>query len=278
MALPEDGDARSRSILVITDGYIGAEREVFTFIRENLGRANVFAFGIGSGVNRHLIEGIARAGMGEPFVALGPEEARLCAGRFREYVQYPLLTDVRVAFEGFDAYDVQPKAIPDVMAERPIVVFGKWRGEGRGQVVVTGTSGTGTFRQTFDAAAVEPDPSSTALRYLWARTRIADLSDFGDSQETEEVKQQLVSLGLTYNLLTRHTSFIAVREVIQNPLAQGQDVVQPLPLPAGVSNSAIGGMGMGDEPGLGWVFALALLACIGVALCQRPISRERIPS
>jgi len=143
---------------------------------------------------------------------------------------------------------------------------------------VTGTSGTGTFRQTFDAAAVEPDPSSTALRYLWARTRIADLSDFGDSQETEEVKQQLVSLGLTYNLLTRHTSFIAVREVIQNPLAQGQDVVQPLPLPAGVSNSAIGGMGMGDEPGLGWVFALALLACIGVALCQRPISRERIPS
>jgi Ca-activated chloride channel family protein len=98
MALPEDEDSRSRSILVITDGYIGAEREVFTFIRESLGRANVFAFGIGSGVNRHLIEGIARAGMGEPFVALSPEEGRECANRFREYVQYPLLTDVRIAF------------------------------------------------------------------------------------------------------------------------------------------------------------------------------------
>lgn len=278
MALPEDDDARSRSILVITDGYIGAEREVFTFIRENLGRANVFAFGIGSGVNRHLIEGIARAGMGEPFVALNPEEARDCAGRFREYVQYPLLTDVRIAFEGIEAYDVEPKSIPDVMADRPIVVFGKWRGEPRGQVVVTGTTGSGTFRQSFDAAAVGPDPSSTALRYLWARARIADLSNFGDSQEDDEVRKQLVSLGLTYNLLTRHTSFIAVREVIQNPLAHGQDVVQPLPLPAGVSNSAIGGMGVGDEPGLGWLFALALLACIGVALRQRPVSQERIPS
>jgi Ca-activated chloride channel family protein len=148
----------------------------------------------------------------------------------------------------------------------------------RGRVVVRGTSGTGPFVQAFDVSTVEPDPSSEALRYLWARTRIADLSDFGDTQETDEVRKQLVSLGLTYNLLTQHTSFIAVREVIQNPLAQGQDVVQPLPLPAGVSNSAVGGMGVGDEPGLGWVFAIALLACIGVALRQPPIPSSRIPS
>src|SRR5439155_26965020 len=59
MAIPGDDDARSRSILLITDGYIAAERVVFTLIREQLGKANVFAFGIGSGVNRHLIEGIA---------------------------------------------------------------------------------------------------------------------------------------------------------------------------------------------------------------------------
>jgi Ca-activated chloride channel family protein len=278
MALPEDESARSRSILLITDGYIGAEREVFTFIRGNLGRANVFAFGIGSGVNRHLIEGIARSGMGEPFVALNPEEARECSTRFRDYVQYPLLTDVQVSFEGFEAYDVEPRSLPDVMAERPVVIFGKWRGEPRGRVVVRGTSGAGPFQQAFDVATVAPDPASEALRYLWARKRIADLSDFGDSEQTEEVKKQLISLGLTYNLLTPHTSFIAVREVIQNPLAQGRDVVQPLPLPAGVSNSAVGGMGVGDEPGLGWVFAIALLACIAVALRQPPIPNHRIPS
>jgi Ca-activated chloride channel family protein len=275
VALPGDDDARSRSLLVITDGYIGAEREVFTFIREHLGHANVFAFGIGSAVNRHLIEGIARAGQGEPFVALDPQGAQGCAERFREYVQYPLLTDVHVAFEGFQAYDVQPASLPDVMAERPIVVFGKWRGEPQGRLVVTGRTGSGEFRQAFDAAEVAPDPSSEALRYLWARTRIAELSDFGDSGESDEVRQQLVSLGLTYNLLTRHTSFIAVREVIQNPLAQGRDVTQPLPLPAGVSNSAVGGMAMGDEPGLGWTLAVALLACLAVAFSQRAIPDHR---
>ena len=260
LAIPGDDAARSRSILVITDGYIGAEREVFTTIRENRGRANVYAFGIGTAVNRHLIEGLARAGMGEPFVAIGEAQARESAARFREYVQSPLLTGVQVAFDGFEAYDVQPASIPDVLAERPIVVTGKWRGEPRGQVVVTGATGAGAFRRSLAVSEVEPDTSLRALRYLWARTRIAELSDFGDSPESDESRRELVSLGLTYQLLTRHTSFIAVHERIVNPLAQGDDVVQPLPLPAGVPNSAVGDMGTGDEPGLAWLLALALAA------------------
>ena len=264
MSLPRDEEGRSRSILIITDGYIGAEREVFTSIREQLDRANVFAFGIGSGVNRHLIEGLARAGMGEPFVAMNQEQAPASAARFREYVRHPLLTHVHVACEGFQAYDIQPAAIPDVLAERPIVVTGKWRGEPHGQLVLTGSSGAGAYRQTLDVAAVVPDTANHVLRMLWARERIEALSDFGDSQETEEQRRELVSLGLTYNLLTRHTSFIAVHERVRNPLADGNDVTQALPLPLGVSNSAIGGMEAGDEPGL----VLLCAAMLAAALCD----------
>ena len=47
----------------------------FNLIRQNLGQANLFPFGIGTAVNRHLIEGMARAGMGEPFVVLNQQEA-----------------------------------------------------------------------------------------------------------------------------------------------------------------------------------------------------------
>ena len=42
--------------------------QVFDLIRQNLGTANLFTFGIGSSVNRHLIEGMAHAGQGEAFV------------------------------------------------------------------------------------------------------------------------------------------------------------------------------------------------------------------
>ena len=62
--------ARARIVLFMTDGYIGYESQVLTFIRQNLGSASLFSFGVGSSVNRYLIDGMARIGGGEPFVLL----------------------------------------------------------------------------------------------------------------------------------------------------------------------------------------------------------------
>ncbi|HKQ56790.1 MAG TPA: VIT and VWA domain-containing protein [Candidatus Eisenbacteria bacterium] len=267
MAIPR-AETGSRSIIVVTDGYISAEREVFAYIREHLDRANLFAFGIGSGVNRHLIEGIARAGMGEPFVVLGPGEAPAQAERFREYVRWPVLTGIQVGFEGFEAYDVQPTAVPDLMAARPIVVYGKWRGEPTGRVVVTGKAASGDFVRTLDVKQFKPDEAHRALGYLWARARVADLSDLALAGENDEDKQEIVRLGLTYGLLTRHTSFIAVHEVIRNPEGAGDEVEQPLPLPAGVSDLAVG-MGMGPEPGLIWLVVAAFTAALMLVALRR---------
>jgi len=70
-------------VVVITDGYVGVEAQAFRFIRERLDHANLFAFGIGSSVNHGLIEGMARAGLGEPFVVACPEKAAAEAEKLR---------------------------------------------------------------------------------------------------------------------------------------------------------------------------------------------------
>jgi hypothetical protein len=57
----------------------------------------VFSFGIGSSVNRHLMEGLARAGMGEPFIITKPAEAAEQAARFRKMIDSPVLTNVKAA-------------------------------------------------------------------------------------------------------------------------------------------------------------------------------------
>jgi Ca-activated chloride channel family protein len=263
--LPGDSEQRSRSLIVITDGYIGAENDVFDSIRLHLGQANLFAFGIGSSVNRHLIEGMARAGMGEPFVVLGPEEAPEAVERFCRYVQSPLLTGIRVRFDGFEAYDIEPSTVPDLLAERPMVVFGKWRGRPAGRAVVTGFGGSGPFEQSLEISHVSPAAENQALRYLWARSRVADLCDRAAG---EAEKRALVELGLRYNLLTPYTSFIAVHEEIRNPAGGAEDVDQPLPLPHGVSDRAIG-MGMGDEPGMLWLVTGVVLCGLWITLRLR---------
>jgi Ca-activated chloride channel family protein len=235
-----EGD--SRTFVIVTDGYVTVEEEAFDLIRENLGRANLFAFGIGTSVNRHLIEGMARVGMGEPFVITKPEEAPAKADRFRKLIQSPVLTGIRVKFQGFQTTDVEPVAIPDVLAERPVVVFGKWRGLPRGTIVLTGTSGEGKYESIIEVGKVKPTGANASLRYLWARHRIALLSDYNRLRPNDQRKEQVTALGLEYNLLSAYTSFVAIDTQVRNQDGQAVTVRQPLPLPQGVSDYAVGGM------------------------------------
>jgi Ca-activated chloride channel family protein len=245
----------SRSIVLVTDGYIDAEAEVFDYIREHLDEANFFAFGIGSSVNRLLIEGVARAGLGEPFIVTEPGEAPEAAARLRRYIDSPVLTGIDVRFAGFDAYDVEPSRVPDLFASRPVVVFGKWRGSAAGSIEITGHTGSGAYQASIPVSRNSVDAQHAALRHLWARTRIAELADFGAVDEAKAAA--ITSLGLTYGLLTRYTSFVAVQEIVRTS-EPGDDVDQPLPLPEGVSDLAVG-VTSGSEPRLLWVAVLVAM-------------------
>jgi Ca-activated chloride channel family protein len=204
----------------------------------------MFAFGIGTGVNRHLIEGMARVGMGEPFVISKPEEAPKQAERFRKLIQSPVLTNVDVRFSGFSTYDVEPSSIPDVLAERPVIVFGKWRGKPQGKIVLTGTSGNGAYSEAIEVAKSQPAKGNLALPYLWARHRITLLSDYNKIRADDRRVTEATDLGLAYNLLTAYTSFVAVDTQVRNTDGTATTIKQPLPLPQGVSDYAVGGLAM----------------------------------
>jgi len=231
----------SRTIVIVTDGYVTVEEEVFDLIRSNLGNANLFAFGIGTAVNRHIIEGMARVGMGEPFVIAKPDEAPEKAERFRSMIQSPVLTQVKVDFKGFDTYDVEPLTIPDVFAERPVIVFGKWRGKVKGSIAVSGITGQGRFVESIDVGKVMPSQANAALGTLWARNRITVLSDYNRLRTSDKRIQEVTDLGLRYKLLTAYTSFVAIDSEVRNADGKPATVKQPLPLPQGVSEYAVGG-------------------------------------
>ncbi len=262
LAIPRQ-PAVSRTVVLLTDGYIDAESDVFDYVRDQLDQANFFAFGIGSSVNRYLIEGIARAGLGEPFVVTKPDEAAEAATRLRHYIDSPVLTDIDVRFAGFDAFEVEPSRIPDLFASRPIVVFGKFRGTPGGSIELSGRTGREVYRISLAVAPPGPDDRHSALRHLWARTRIANLDDFGPRAAAADRAAEITSLGLTYGLLTRYTSFVAVHEIVRRTAGDADDVDQPLPLPSGVTDLAVG-VRRGAEPELLWVFAVVLIS-VGAA-------------
>jgi Ca-activated chloride channel family protein len=239
LALPKK-KGMSRIIITATDGYVSVEKKVFDLVEKNLDQANFFAFGIGSGVNRYIIDGIARVGRGEPFVITNEKEAEQTAEKFMDYIEHPLLTDIKVTFEGFDCSDVEPLTMPDLFAQRPLILYGKYK-NAAGRIIVTGRTPSGIYKKEIKIAKSLEDENNRALKYLWARERIARLSDYGGAGE--DVRDEVTQLGLAYHLMTSYTSFVAVDKIIRKT-GEIVTVKQPLPLPQGVSDYAVGGTGM----------------------------------
>lgn len=230
----------SRSFIILTDGYVSVENETYDYIRDHLGEANFFSFGIGSSVNRGIIEGMAHVGYGEPFIATRPAEAQKLSRKLIKYISNPVLTNIKYQFSGIELYDVLPQQIPDLFTERPLVISGKFKGEAKGKLIINGLSGDKPFSNTLEIKS-NTSEKSKALKHLWAREKIRLLADYYDLRMDENKKKELINLSLKYNLLTRFTSFIAIDSVISNKGGKQESIQQALPLPQGVSKFAIGG-------------------------------------
>ncbi len=272
IALPGGGD-RSRSILLITDGFVTADAEVSELIRHNIGTANLFAFGIGTSVNRELMESAARAGGGEPSIVTTRADAKQAAKRFLESVSYPVLAKVRIRAEGVTLGAIEPDPFPDVFAARPLVINGTWTGEPQGSIIVSGIGGNGIAfekRINLAEAAAAQGLKHPALPVLWARERVRHLTDL--QKHDDGTIREITALGLNHSLLTPYTSFVAVDETPRTMDQLAQTVKQPVPLPQGVSEAAVGGSNTGTlvqsasvpEPG-----AIGLISLLVVLLAMQ---------
>lgn len=243
--LPRADENISRSYVIVSDGYVSIEKEAFDFIQRNNGNTNFFSFGIGSSVNRYLMEGLAFMGRGEAMIVTKPQVAELQAEKFRNYINTPVLTHIKTNFGSFAAYDVQPSNSPDMLAERPIIVFGKYSGKANGTITLKGKSGRQNYSKTIDVSGVRPSASNSALKYLWAREKIKLLeyyaSGYNREMDPKSPAAEILALGLKYNLMTNYTSFIAIdEELVADKDGKLIRVQQPSPLPQGVSNYAVG--------------------------------------
>ena len=257
IALPTEKDI-SRSLILITDGFVNAEPEAFELIRSGAKGTNVFPLGVGGSVNRHLIEGLAHIAGNESFVVTNSSETQDAVRRFRDAVSSPVLTGITVKSEGFSSSALQPAQLPDLFANRPLTLIGKWSGEPKGTIALSGITGDGrTYTQTFDVSKAAADPANPALRTLWAREKVRSLADYAELTGKQSIIDEVTETGLKYELLTPYTSFVAIDDRPREDNSAATPVVQALPLPKGVSSGAGGSV---PEPSTFMMVALVLIA------------------
>ncbi|MDR1920074.1 MAG: VWA domain-containing protein, partial [Tannerellaceae bacterium] len=217
--IPAD-PAYARSFILASDGYVSIESRAFRLVTNRRKEANLFALGVGTNVNRYLIEGLAYAGAGEAFFVSNQTEANQVGEHFIRTISQPLWSHLEIDWDGFEAYEVQPDPLPDLFASKPLILFGKYEGKPEGSITIKGRTAYGDDEQVVRVEeAVQTE--SQALRYLWARNRIMYLSDYAllyeedvhyiqSSPERTNHKKEITALGLQYNLLTKYTSFLAI--------------------------------------------------------------------
>ncbi len=244
--LPHDRDT-ARSLVLITDGFISAESEVFDLIREDSSGTTIFPLGIGSSVNRHLIEGLSRVAGNDEFIVTHPSETSKVKDRFLNVISTPVLTHIRLEGDGVELSEIEPASRSDLFANRPLSLVGKWSGAPGGAIILKATQGDGTtLTRRFEIIPAERNPS---LPVLWARERVKSLADYASLTKKSSIVDEVTQLGLKYQLLTPFTSFVAILEEPRKDLGMAKQVTQAKPLPLGVSQKAqFGGVTAGSVP------------------------------
>jgi Ca-activated chloride channel family protein len=224
---------RLRFVCFLTDGYIGNEAEILGAIHHDLGSSRIFSFGIGSAVNRYLLDHMAKLGHGAvAYPGLHDSAAEIMEDFFNR-ISHPALEDVRIDWGGLQVSDLLPRHSPDLFVGQPVVISGRFQGEGRHSIRVTGRAG-GERVEYVLAVNLDTGVMRPALRFLWANMKMAELADVSTYAPSSHLTEQIKNLALQYGLTSPFTAFVAVDATRHTQQREGTTVGVAVPVPEGV--------------------------------------------
>ena len=212
--LPAD-DEMLRTVLFLTDGYIGNEDAILSAINQRLGRSRLFSLGVGSSVNRYLLDRMAKMGRGHAQYVRPDEDATEAIEAFYERIRNPVLTDIEIEWNGVEVEQVMPDPVPDLFAGQPVILVGRYDKPGRGSVTIRGRVRGREVEQTINVLLPRQQDENGALASLWAREVIEDLESRQHGRPSKALEDEITELALEYRLMSKYTSFVAVEEEIR---------------------------------------------------------------
>ncbi len=242
---PSDSEDHIRVVCFMTDGYVGNDLEIIGEVKKHP-NARVFSFGIGSSVNHFLLDQMAREGRGEvEYVGL-EDDGSAAARRFYQRVNAPLLTDLRLEWNGVNVSEVFPAQLPDLFSAKPVIVSGRYGAPGKGTLRLRGKQAGRDFVRDIPVTLPAAEPEHGVVATLWARRKVDALmsSNWTGMQSGNpgpDVKNAITQLGVDFGLMTQFTSFVAVEESIRTEGGQPVRIETPVEMPAGVSYEGIYG-------------------------------------
>ena len=211
---PPAANGRLRSIVLLTDGLIGNENQIISRIQQQLKPGNrLYSFGVGSSVNRFLLDRLAEVGRGTAHVVRHDESVDAVTEKFFNEINNPVLTNIEVKWQGLgEAPEVFPLKPADLFAQEPLVLYGRKQDRLSGNLQITAVAAGGKRYQKTFPLRFDSNGGNEAIAQLWGRAKIKDLMLEMTDGETPEKVDAVTNVALGYRLMSKYTAFVAVSD------------------------------------------------------------------
>jgi Ca-activated chloride channel homolog len=230
---PHD-DERLRFVCFMTDGYIGNEAQILGEVQKRLGDSRIFSFGVGTSVNRFLLDHMAKLGRGAVAYLNLNDSAADVMDRFFARISHPAMTDLHIDWGGLKVSEVYPAHLPDLFVGRPVILTGRFEGKGRETIRMKGKTGRRDTEIQLPVNSSDGSATHPGLASVWARLKIADLADRATFDANEGLPVAIKRVALDYSLMSSFTAFVAVDSSRRTEGVQGVTVPVAVPVPDGV--------------------------------------------
>ncbi len=223
-------------VALLTDGLpsVGVtdpDRIIRAVEKKNKMKSRIFNFGVGHDVNTFLLDSITRATRGATEYIDEGENIELKVSSYFSKISDPVLTDVALAFEGVETFDVYPRPMNDIFAGSSLVAVGRFEGSHvekesaivgkKGSMILTGRIGGEPVTFPFEAE-FRGKGEADFLPTYWAMRKIGYLlNEIRLSGPSDEVEKEVISLARKYSLVTPYTSALVLED--EERLAQATD-------------------------------------------------------
>lgn len=209
---------RPNYILFLTDGRptvgVTDTMEILRSIKKaNTLRSRIYVFGVGSDVNTELLDRISSDNRGPSVYVSEDEDLEIAISSYYEKIASPLLSDLRIDFEGIGVKDVYPQNLPDLFKGSQLILVGRYQGKGPVSVILRGKVGREEKTFTLRNQELRQGETYDFLPRLWATRRIGHLlQEIRLHGEAKELVDEVKRLGLKYGIVTPYTSFIVTEK------------------------------------------------------------------
>ena len=225
-------------IIFLTDGIPSIGEQAPDRIAEaagsRIGRNRIFTVGVGHDVNTYLLDRLAKEGRGSAEYVAPDADVEIAVGSLASKIQHPALVNLRIVQSPVNLIQSYPNELPDLFFGEELVVFGRYRGEGSGTIVIEGERNG--RRERFSARAVFPagEDDNDFIPKLWASRRIGELTrQIRIEGATGSLVEQVRDLGLRYGILTEYTSYLVLEPGMgDRPMRAEEQANQARPLAA----------------------------------------------